>query len=52
MEYLALYLAYAALVKWNEYRGWCELERVLEKYPVEQEGLLVLAEVAREREAA
>ena len=29
MTYLALYLAYAALVQYNEYRGWRDVEGLL-----------------------
>jgi hypothetical protein len=28
MEYIALWLTYAALVKFNEYRGWAALEKL------------------------
>lgn len=29
MTFVALVLAYAVLVQWNEYRGWRDLEHVL-----------------------
>ncbi len=29
MTIVALVLAYAVLVQFNEYRGWCDLERCL-----------------------
>ena len=29
MEYVAFVIALAALVKFNEYRDWCDLEKTL-----------------------
>jgi len=29
--YLALFIGYAALVKFNEYRGWADLETIILK---------------------